>query len=357
MNRLRGAPIAFDIAHPKHFHQFRPVVERLAQSHSVHIIARDKDVVLRLLQEAGIPFESYGRHRHGLAAKLVGAPATLLQYGALLRKVQPRLVVSKSSPYAAVLGRAFGITTVIMPDSEGVAINERVVIPLADHVITPASFERDYGLRHHRVKGFFEAGYLHPRYFRPDPAALEPLGLAGGQPFAVLRFVSWGASHDVRQSGLADQHKLRMVRELSRYARVLVSAEGPLPSEIQAARLTAPASRIHDILAHATLYLGDSQTMATEAALLGTPAVRCNSFVGASDFSNFRILEREFELLHNISSPEDALRRAVSLVVDPEAKRRWQRRRERYFSTVGDVITEITGFLQQIMEADRASRG
>ncbi len=37
---------------------------------------------------------------------------------------------------------------------------------------------------------------------------------------------------------------------------------------------------MHHVMAFASLYLGDSQTMAAEASVLGTPFVRFNDFVG-----------------------------------------------------------------------------
>jgi uncharacterized protein len=37
---------------------------------------------------------------------------------------------------------------------------------------------------------------------------------------------------------------------------------------------------MHDLLGHATLVVGDSQTMAAEAAYLGTPALRSSTFAG-----------------------------------------------------------------------------
>jgi len=45
-------------------------------------------------------------------------------------------------------------------------------------------------------------------------------------------------------------------------------------------------------LYYANVYIGDSQTMATEASVLGTPAIRSNSFAEGSDMSNFRELSR-----------------------------------------------------------------
>jgi predicted glycosyltransferase len=176
------------------------------------------------------------------------------------------------------------------------------------------------------------------------------LGVTQGERYAVLRFVAWSANHDVGRWGVRDGEKIELVNALSEKMKVFVSAEGSIPVELEPHRVKIPVSKIHDALYYASLYFGDSQTMATEAALLGTPAIRCNSFVGEGDFSNFKVLERDFDLLHNYSRFEEALARALEIAGDPDSKRVWGERREKYFATVGDVNEEILAALRGIIE-------
>src|SRR5688500_12449407 len=68
------AKVLFDIAHPKHFYQFRFAMADLARDHAVHVIAREKDVLLTLLSDSEIKFHCYGRSRSGLTGKLVQTP-------------------------------------------------------------------------------------------------------------------------------------------------------------------------------------------------------------------------------------------------------------------------------------------
>jgi len=78
-----------------------------------------------------------------------------------------------------------------------------------------------------------------------------------------------------------------------------------------------PVEAIHDLLAFADCYVGDSQTMATEAAVLGTPAVRTSAFVGDDDMSNFRELETEYGLLQSFADEDAAIDRAVAFLKEP----------------------------------------
>src|SRR5665811_2442500 len=91
-------------------------------------------------------------------------------------------------------------------------------------------------------------------------------------------------------------------------------------------------ARIHDAIYYAKLLVTDTQTMATEAALLGTPTVRSNTFVGERDMGNFVELEQRYGLLFNYREPHKAAEKAVELVHQPDVKAQWQAKRERLLS-------------------------
>ena len=55
---------------------------------------------------------------------------------------------------------------------------------------------------------------------------------------------------------------------------------------------------MHHVMAFASLYIGDSQTMAAEAGVLGVPFVRFNDFVGRIGY--LRELEDVYELGYGI---------------------------------------------------------
>ncbi len=104
---------------------------------------------------------------------------------------------------------------------------------------------------------------------------------------------------------------------------------------------------MHHVMAFASLYIGDSQTMAAEAGVLGVPFVRFNDFVGRIGY--LRELEDTYHLgygihasvLHadspirrNDGSPqpsgvEELYKRVEQLVTMPSAERRelFQQRR------------------------------
>jgi predicted glycosyltransferase len=61
----------------------------------------------------------------------------------------------------------------------------------------------------------------------------------------VLRFVSWGAHHDVNQRGLSRAAKKTLVDTLSVEGEVYITSESPLPTAFDDYRLPIPPERIH----------------------------------------------------------------------------------------------------------------
>ncbi|HUL62029.1 MAG TPA: DUF354 domain-containing protein, partial [Methanocella sp.] len=226
-------------------------------------------------------------------------------------------------------------------------VEHMLYVPFTDAILTPTAFRKDFGRKHIRYDGYIELAYLHPNEFRPDPAALEAIGLGVDDPYVIMRFVGNGAGHDIGKSGFDLATKVRAVRELGQYGRVFVSSEVPLPPELEPYRLTAPPGQVHHLLYYARLLVGDSGTMSTEAALLGTPAVRCNSVVAAGDLGNFAELERRYGLMCNFASPGEALDRALTLVARPRLKEEWRARRDAMLKEKIDVNAFMVKFVEE----------
>ena len=336
----------FELNHPKHYYQFKYVMRVLKEhGHEIKVLAREKDVLLDVLKEEGVDYTIFGKHNKSMSAKIFGTFALVRHYIAIVRQYQPDIIVSKGSLYGTLTAKLMGKKSVIFPDSEVVKVTNRYVVPLCTMVVTPQSFKLDYGKKHSRVAGIFEDCYLSPQVYNPNPLIVEQYGLK--RPYAVLRFVGWFANHDVGKSGFNSQEKLLLVEELSKKINVYISSEKELPEELQKYRLPTPAAIIHDVLTYADLYVGDSQTMAAEAALLGTPAVRCNSFVGPNDMSNFIMLQDQYGLLYNVAIPSDAIVLAKEISEHP-FKDEWLKKREQYYNHIGDINTQIVNILEKL---------
>lgn len=336
----------FELNHPKHYYQFKYVMRTLQEhGHDVLVLARDKDVLLDVLKEENVPYEIFGLHKKTMSGKVFGSFSIIRNYRRIVKRYKPDVIVSKASYYGCYCAKRFGCKSVIFPDSEVVSLTNKYVVPLATIVVTPETFGLDYGKKHIRIKGLFEDCYLAPSVFTPDANVVEKYGLE--RPYAVFRFVGWFANHDVNNSGFTLEEKKRLVNAVSPYMHVYLSSEKELPEDLKQYKLPTPASMIHSVLSEADLYLGDSQTMATEAALLGTPAIRSNSFVGPNDMTNFKVLENTYGLLRNIREYEEVL----SVVTDfakNTRKEEWKAKRRSYYNIVGDSNEAIVDLLERL---------
>ena len=336
----------FELNHPKHYYQFKYVMRMLQEhGHEVLVLARDKDVLLNVLNEEDVTYELFGLHKKKMLQKVFGTFSIIRNYMRIVKRFKPDVIVSKASLYGCHCAKHVGCKSVIFPDSEVVKLTNKRVVPLATLVVTPETFGLNYGDKHRRIKGLFEDCYLVPSVFTADANVVEQYGLE--KPYAVFRFVGWFANHDVNNSGFTLEEKQQLVNAVLPFMHVYLSSENELPKDLECYKLPTPASMIHSVLSEADLYLGDSQTMATEAALLGTPAIRSNSFVGDHDMTNFKVLENKYGLLRNVRDYNDVL----ALVTDfasRSRKQEWMEKRLEYYQHVGDPNRSIVDVLERI---------
>ena len=325
---------------PAHVHLYRHVVDRLAErGHAVRVLARDYGCTVDLLEYFDLPYRVYGSCSTSQSSLLKQLPRHYLGILRETRRFDPDLLFGMGA-YSAHAGAVTRTPTVLVLDSEPTTLDHAVSRPFARALLTPEAFRKDLGERHYRFPGFKECAYLHPEVYDPDPGVREELG-AGEDPYAIVRFNAFGSHHDVGEGGFSPAQRRRLIRELAEHLTVFVSDEG---GDLDLAALPArpydlhPA-RLHDALAGANLLVADTQTMVTEAALLGTPAIRSNSFVGDDDMGNFLELE-ERGLVENLAAFGEVLSRAVELAADPDAPDRWRRRRDDYLPELVD-LTEV----------------
>jgi uncharacterized protein len=333
--------ILIDIGHPAHVHYFRNFI-RLMQNkgHEFFISARDKEVTHLLLQKYNIPYFNRGTGSPNLIGKLAYlAKADLL----LLRKAKifkPDILLSFASPYAAHVAKYLNKPHIAFTDTENAKLGILSFAPFTKCIITPASFKKDFGVKHVKFKGFMELCYLHPNRFSPDYSILSEMGISGDEPYSILRFVSWGANHDIGQSGFSDKSKVQIVKGLSKRMKVYISSEGNIPKEIIQYKLSISPERIHDLLSFATLYIGEGATMASECAMLGTPAIYVNSLNAGT------IEEQErLGLLYNFRNEQYVLENALDLLKMPDLKNEFRHRRDTMLAQSIDVTEFMCWFI------------
>ena len=336
------------IHHPAQAHFYRHVVDDLRDAgHEVLVCVRDKEVTTDLLDAFGIDHRVLAETPDSLPRLALMQLRYEWRLLRAARAFEPDVITSVGGVEISHVAPLVGARAVAFDDSEPTP-SHAITAPLLDVVCTPRAFDGDFGDAQRRYDGYHELAYLHPDRFEPDPDGLREHGVEPDERYFVLRFVAWQAHHDVGQHGLSMDAKRELVRYLDERGEVYITSEAPLPAEFESYRTPLPPERLHDLLAFADCYVGDSQTMATEAAVLGTPAVRSNSFAGEDDMSNFVELEERYELCYSRADEDDCLRIVKRLVSDPDTAATWRERRE---ALLEDKI-DVTAFAVDLLEAE-----
>ena len=335
--------------HPKQVHFWRNIVRNLIEDgHEVKILTTDKDVTLQLLSIYGLDYEIYGTHQKSMAQKAYSMISRTYKAFIIAKRFMPDILIA-GTPYLAYVGKMLGKPHIMLTDTEHANLAYWLTYPFTDVIITPSCFKGKINpKRHVAYNGYEELAYLHPNYFKPDPSVLEAVGLSEDDKFIIVRFVAWGASHDIGDCGFSD--KKEVVKTLEQYGRVFITSETKLSREFEKYRITIPIEVVHHLMHYAELFIGESASMSTESAILGTPAI----FVSTSRRGYTDELESKYDMLYTFSDPHNAqkkaLEKAIELMEDKNTKKKWQKKRKKLLDDKIDVTEFITEFIENYPE-------
>ena len=348
------------MGHPAHFHLFKNVIHRLrAGGHACDILIKQKDILESLLVDSGLPYvnilpEGRKDHKVGIALGLAKRDWKML---AFVRKQRPDLMIGTSTEISHV-GRLTGIPSIVVneDDAEAVPLFSKLGYPWATHILAPECCSvGKWGEKKIGYRGNHELAYLHPDYFAPDPELVSQY-VSLDRPFYILRFAKLTAHHDTGRGGITTDIAEALVERLAKHGSVLITAERELEPQFEPYRIQLPPQHIHHALALASMYIGDSQTMAAEAAVLGTPSIRFNDFVG--ELRYLEELEHRYNLTVGIRTdgPDRLLGVVDSWLADDSLKETFRQRRERFLAETIDVTaffeTLFAGYPDNLAEME-----
>lgn len=330
--------ILVDILHPAHVHFFRHFIDVMRErGHEIVVTARDKDGSTRLLDLHGLVYTLLSRQARGPAGLAVELVARTARLAHVARAFKPDVMTGIMGPSIALAGRALGVPAVVYYDTEFAWQTNWFVYPLAFAVCTPDCYTGRVRGRHVTYPGYHELAYLHPARFTPNAATLAAFGLAPEEPYSIVRFVSWEASHDIAEHGLSLDQKRDLVAQLAHDGRVLISSEAPLPTDLERFRLRGPYHEIHHLIAFARVLVGESATMASEAAVLGVPAV----FVAKTGRGYTDDQETRYGLVRNVRHGEYEKVFAVVAAAMAKAPEHYRRARVALLQDKVDVTARM----------------
>jgi uncharacterized protein len=334
--------IFIDIGHPAHVHYFRNFMRLMIEKgHEFCITARDKDVTFSLLQSYGIPFISRGKGGRGRFGKLLYlVKGDMIVYSAA-RKFKPDLFLSFASPYSAHSAFLIGKPHIALDDTEAAKEGQFFYLPFTQTKLNPTSFKKKFRGCQIRFDSFIELCYLHPDYFTPDEKILDELQVSRQQPYIIMRFVSWDANHDVGQAGFSREDIRLIISTLGKRFRIFISSEKRLPDEFKNLEVRIPPEKIHHVMAFSSLFIGEGATMASECAMLGTPAIYVNSLTAGT------IEEQEkYGLLFGFRNSAGVTEKALELLNSVDPGKVFRQRRRKMLSDKINPTTFLVWFIE-----------
>ncbi len=338
--------ILIDIGHPGHVHLFRPFAQIMQEKgHEIFFTCREKEFEVELLKAADFKFKSFGKKYRSILGKVVGLlKFDIMELFTALR-FKPDIFLSHGSPYAAHAAWLTRTPHISLEDT-GNWEQMRLYLPFTKFVLTPNVLNEDLGKKHIRYKGYHELAYLHPNHFKPEHSGHAVLDLKENEPYIILRFVSWNATHDVGQMGFSLAEKLEIVDYLKDRYKVFISAEGKLPPTLEMYRIKIPPEKIHKVLSNATLCISEGATMASEAGILGIPALYVNSLV-----RNYNEDQGRFGTVFNFKNGKGVLEKIKELCNDPNVMNKSLLSRQKMLSEKIDVTAFLVWFVENYPES------
>lgn len=273
------------LGHPAHFHLYKNVIQNLKNDgHTVEVLIKKKENLEQLLQNSGIPYHNILRkgRKDTKLGMAFGAFKRIWRELVFCIKEKPDLLTGTSVENSYV-GPLLRIPVVYCgeDDADVIPLQAKICYPGASVVLTPDSCDDGkWNGKTTKYPSYHELAYLHPNHFKASKQIVREQGINPDKPYAIMRFVKLKANHDDNIKGINKEVALRLIELMKPHMDIYITSERPLEPELEPYRIRINPIYMHDVMAFASLYIGDSQTMAAEAGVLGVPFVRFNDFVG-----------------------------------------------------------------------------
>ena len=338
------------LGHPADFHNYKNTIAALkAHGHEVEVLIMKKDILEDLLKNAGIPYHNIleeGRKntRLGITLGVLKQAWRINQY---CSSFHPDILTG-SSVENSWIGPLRGLPVINIGEDDASVVPSyaRLTYPGASVILCPQSCDcGKWNSKAVKYPGYQELGYLHPDNFTPDRSIVEKY-FNLDSPYFLMRFSGLNAHHDVGIRGIDNTIAQRLISMMKPHGRVFITSERPLTPELDQYRIAINPLDIHHVMAFAEMYIGDSQTMAAEAGVLGVPFVRFNDFVGRIGY--LAELEDVFKLGFGIKPDnEDRLYETVKELLEmKDRKEVFQARRQEMLSKSINFADFLTNYIE-----------
>jgi len=343
--------------HPAHYYLFKYIIAGLKEkNHEVNIVIKEKDILEELLtserQEYTKINERKQREKSVFSVISRGIIELITQDVNLYRclnKFKADILIGTDIAITHI-GRLRGTPSIVFNEDD-YEINKLFCLfsyPFVSHIVSPFVCNvGKYKYKKISYSGYQKLAYLHPNHFKPDRSIVQK-HIPHKTPYFIIRLVSFTAGHDIEQKhgGISPRLVKELINKLEKKGDVYINSEIDLPVGFNKYKLKINPLHIHHFLYYSDLFISDSQSMSVEAAMIGSPSIRFNSFAGK--ISILEELEHKYELtfgIHN-TQPQNLFEKIDGLLNTLNLKEEFQKRRMKMLSEKIDV----TAFMVWLIE-------
>ena len=340
------------LGHPAHFHYFKNLAHQLeADGHKVYYAVKEKDVLRQLMDEAGLSYAIVRDNRESASKWALMKSVIQIDWniGRFVHINKIDILIGAIISYTTRFIYRKPIIIIGEDDARVVPLFSHLALPIAKYVISPNACDNGHWeYKAIKFPGYLKLTYLHPNYFSPDKTIVTRNGIDPNKPYFLIRFALLKAHHDKGISGITTEIAQRLIDILKPHGRIYITSERPLEPQFEQYRLQINPLDIHHVMAFASMYIGDSQSMANEAAMLGVPSLRFNDFVGEKKIGVMEELEHRYGLTFGISSrePDKLYAKVKELLAMLDRQAIFAQRRQKMLNEAIDVTAFLKWFIE-----------
>lgn len=346
----------FHLNHPAHFHLFKnTIIDLTALGHEVIITIRDKDILRELIDESGISYEALKEQyrKKNLFSIGISMVKRELQLLRIIRKVKPDILAG-TSPELGQISPLVRLPCFFFAEDD-VKLTRTMYwgaftyFPFFKKILSPIGCDNArWNKKTIHYPGYHKLAYLHPNRFTPNYTLP---GIPADSKLFLLRLSSLSAYHDKNTRGISNDLAENIIKILEPHGIVLVSSERPPEKRFEKYMFKGHLNDIHHYIARASLFISDGQSMIVEAAMLGTPNIRFNDFIGRISVLNE--LEKVYQLSYGIpyTQEKELIGKIEHIINDSTITKKFLERKQHLLKDKIDVSTFFTWFFNNYPES------
>ncbi len=361
-------------AHPAQVHGFKYVREELLKAgHTVYWGTTPKDIAVDLLNTYGIKHFVLEKAPKTFFGRVHAMLRNLWSLIPFLHRHKIDLIVDRYEPFTTVAAWLTRTPHICLADTEHAARICKPLMQMCDSVLVPDCFYEPVVKKQMYFPGNIEMFYCRlGRFVLNEPWSL--LGFEPGTRYAIVRFVKWDAYHDTKLiGGYTPEDKIHLVHSLIEAGlRVLITSEAELPAELEQYRTRVPIERMHDVMACAELFIGESSSMASECVVLGTPAIYVDEvgrgytdeearegllymyrpYADKTTWQEAKPDDKDFIL----GGRKESIEKAIEIASPSFNREEWRKRHQAWMATKFDCTAWLAWFIENYPESEKMWR-